>query len=686
MLICPDCNFENPNSNNFCQKCGTSLTHTICQKCGMDIPLQDSECSACGASNKILLLGIIVSKNQDVESAGDAPELALVNVTSNKEESIVDIDSSPNLQNQDPKNLFLQQDQTHLDSEQRYTIEKIASDLISSMHSGWNLVQVQVTDEYPLKLSFLKQLQQKQPELFDELGQNLDSSYLSMAEYWNMVGIPTIAIPYLLLKNRYPIVPQLYDAWQEEKQGVVLIEDRSHWQLLNEIWSQPDSDLLQLLWSLDEIAKLWTPLSEMGCATSLFIETNLLLDEDQSFCLQQLYLDNPDSPPKLVDLVSKLQDWLDNTSVDFHEQISPVLQEAIAENIESIEQFRQKMQELIATSQNSESKVSDRPDNQAIEFNYHDSFAEFSDFSLFSDDNELKDSNLIPDSSIYNNSDSDEQPTALLPMDIDNIDHASCTDIGIQRDHNEDFFGIKTTVINRENSNSKVLEVRNLYIVCDGMGGHAAGEVASAMAVDSLQKYFQANWTNEFPDEVTIRDGILQANQILCEINSNNSRSGSGRMGTTLVMALIQDTQLAIAHVGDSRIYRVTKQHDLEQLTVDHEVGQREINRGVEPEIAYGRPDAYQLTQALGPRDNRHLKPSISFFEIQESCLLLLCSDGLSDNKLLEKHGESYLKPLISSKADLESGLSELIDFANHYNGHDNITAIAVRIRVKPNL
>ena len=119
-------------------------------------------------------------------------------------------------------------------------------------------------------------------------------------------------------------------------------------------------------------------------------------------------------------------------------------------------------------------------------------------------------------------------------------------------------------------------------------------------------------------------------------------------------------------------------------MTLDHEVGQRDINRGVEPEIAYNRPDAYQLTQALGPRESNYVRPEIQFMEITEDCLLLLCSDGLSDNWLVEQNWEEYLEPLISSSANLQNGLFKLIEFANEHNGHDNITAILVRIKLKP--
>jgi protein phosphatase len=143
---------------------------------------------------------------------------------------------------------------------------------------------------------------------------------------------------------------------------------------------------------------------------------------------------------------------------------------------------------------------------------------------------------------------------------------------------------------------------------------------------------------------------------------------------------------VAIAHVGDSRIYRVNRKWGLEQLTVDHEVGQRSIKEGVDPKLAYARPDAYQLTQALGPHDQGYLKPDITFLDLSEDTLLLLCSDGLSDNELIENNWATYLSPLLSSGANLEEGLHKLIALGNQKNGHDNLTGILVRIKVQPDL
>jgi protein phosphatase len=281
----------------------------------------------------------------------------------------------------------------------------------------------------------------------------------------------------------------------------------------------------------------------------------------------------------------------------------------------------------------------------------------------------------------------DDLPTVVLSMQLSSLEDAGRTDVGRQRHHNEDCFGIETKIEKLELPKNRVLQARGLYVLCDGMGGHAGGEVASQLAVNTLRKYFQERWiANQLPTEDSIREAVYLANQAIYEINQQDARSGVGRMGTTLVMLLLQGNQAAVAHVGDSRLYRVTRKRGLEQVTVDHEVGQREILRGVEANIAYARPDAYQLTQALGPRDQNSINPDVEFFDINEDSLLLLASDGLSDNDLLEIHWQTHLIPLMSSGVSLERGVTELIDLANQYNGHDNITAILVRAKVRPNM
>ncbi|MGB5710160.1 MAG: serine/threonine phosphatase [Waterburya sp.] len=686
MLICPQCEFENPEENKFCQSCGVSLTHKVCCECQENIPIEAKTCSLCGAANHTVLWAII-SQKKNIEEPDAKPELAKVTSDAGNNQAQLKIENLSDLfaNSQRKTNLPLKIQSDTTDTYNRYTLKHDSSSesLIESKHRDLEniFLQGKVIDQYPLQKSYLATLQKQQMDLFAELRQDLDSSYLSVTQYWNLVGLPTHALPYLILERYTPIVPKIYDAWQEQDQGVVLLPDRSQWKLVTELWSQQELPLLQIVWFLDEMAKLWEPLQQISCAQSLLINDNLRLDEDQTFCLQQLYMDLDDSPT-LKDLAQTWQLCLAESGLADLSQLNQLLDKMIAEEITLIEQLRLELHNLSLDESQVESFNVDNinpisMNTSPSESEITDSLSNFvvSESESFFDETE--------EDMMYA-SELEEQATAMIPMQLRDITDACCTDIGRLRDHNEDFFGVNTSIEKTENNNENNLSVRGLYIVCDGMGGHAAGEVASAMAVESLQKYFQTHWQSELPDHNTIESGVLLANEALYQTNINNSRSGSGRMGTTLVMALLQDTQLAIAHVGDSRIYRISRKQGLEQLTLDHEVGQREINRGVEPEIAYGRPDAYQLTQALGPRESNYVRSEIQFIEITEDCLLLLCSDGLSDNGLIEQHWSEYLEPLISSGADLQDGLFKLIDLANEHNGHDNITAILLRIKLKP--
>jgi serine/threonine protein phosphatase PrpC len=274
----------------------------------------------------------------------------------------------------------------------------------------------------------------------------------------------------------------------------------------------------------------------------------------------------------------------------------------------------------------------------------------------------------------------------VLPMKLAQLDDAGQSHVGQQRRHNEDWFFTQTQLHKISGPQGTVLRSKGLYILCDGMGGHASGEVASQLAVRTLRDQLNQHWGDRLPDHDALTQAVIATNQTIFDINQAKATSGVGRMGTTLVMVLVQNLDMAVVHVGDSRLYSYSKRLGLRQLTLDHEVGQREINRGVEPAIAYARPDAYQLTQALGPRGQEDLIPSIAYHELTEDTLLLLCSDGLSDNDLLERHADTHLANLLSSRASLETGVAALIDLANEKNGHDNITAIAVRIKLQPDI
>ena len=290
-------------------------------------------------------------------------------------------------------------------------------------------------------------------------------------------------------------------------------------------------------------------------------------------------------------------------------------------------------------------------------------------------------------------SDSDEA-TMVLPMRLIDISEAGRTDVGRQRDYNEDCFFIRSSTQKHADNRGQVMQAHSLYVLCDGMGGHDGGEVASRLAAETLSDYFTQHWphpipgqsASPLPTEAVIKEAVQLANQAIFEINEKEQRAGHERMGTTLVMVLLQGAEAVVAHVGDSRLYKYARRAGLQQMTIDHEVGQREIQRGIPYEIAYARPDAYQLTQALGPRGNEEVLPSVSYLSFSEDALLLLCSDGLSDNNLVEDYLESHIDPILRGRKDIDAGIDELMTLANEVNGHDNISAIAIRVKVSPDL
>lgn len=448
-----------------------------------------------------------------------------------------------------------------------------------------------------------------------------------------------------------PALPSVHNAWETpEGQRVILFKDRSQWPTLSaQLAAEPPQPLQILSWMAAAIA-LWEPLAQAGCAQSLLEASNLRIDEDRVLGLQQLYEDRPGEIPTLTTLGVLWQQLFANYLQE-SPQLAQLLQDTAAGEVAHLDDLYERL-EAIAYEQEGGGGV-----------------------ALLEEDLESLDDD-----------ENEEEATIVLPMQLQSVDCIGLTDVGRKRHHNEDFFFVRTELSKQDSpaTGSRVTG-SGLYIVCDGMGGHAAGEVASEMASETLQQYLDERCPNGSPpDEEILRNGIFATNDTLFQANQEKARSGLGRMGTTLVMAVVRGTQVAIAHVGDSRAYKITRRGGLEQITVDHEVGQRHIQRGLDPEVAYAQPDAYQLTQAIGPRDNTMIAPDVQFLDVDEDTLLLLCSDGLSDNDLLEENYETYLVPLISSKANLRQGMEELIAFANQYNGHDNITGVLVRIKVAP--
>ena len=409
-------------------------------------------------------------------------------------------------------------------------------------------------------------------------------------EFWNDRGIPKVAQAYIALQVSLPgTIPAIRDSWDNNGQTVTIVEDRSKWTQLSDSWNDASIPTSQTIYWLDYTLKLWVTLEPWQMRQSLLEIGNLLLDEDARICFQRLYPEPPDRQLKLTDLAQMWQNLFDRShrfDVDEDsERQSPSV--AIANLIESIQNGEvERVEEVRSTLQQIAYELEPKQLSAPLQ-----SAVTSADLSSPHD-----------------------APTIGIAKKLIDLEDAAATHTGKKRDHNEDCFGVVSRVERQDSPKGKSITAQGLYILCDGMGGHAGGEIASSMTVDLLRDYFATRWGDTLPDEQTIREGIVAANEAVYEINQQNAAQGSGRMGTTLVLVLVQDQNIAVAHVGDSRCYGITPTQGLIQLTLDHEVGQQQILRGVDPEIAYGRPDSYQLTQAIGPRDRNYIAPDIRFF------------------------------------------------------------------------
>ncbi|QZZ18725.1 serine/threonine phosphatase [Leptothermofonsia sichuanensis E412] len=686
MLVCPNCQFENPNTNKFCQECGTSLTHNTCPQCGSLVPFDLVNCQMCGAIAGVTWWAIVTDQSEPLIKSPSSNPVSIP--------------------------LSLEPD-GFLDPQQRYRI--LAT--FPAVESAGTVRYLRVLDCQPFQPSLLEVMVREKSEpstLEPSISQsgNVGDSTTEpqFPSFVSSVTFPAIASPYLTLQDKCnQALPVLHEAWQQNGQQILLLEDRSLYPRLTELWSNDELIIpqLQLLHWLYEMVELWSQLELVNSQQSLLEPSNLRVNEDQALCLQQIYPNPPDHVPTLYHLGRLWQILYAQSEQTQLGAISQLLADLEAGHLTAIPDLKFRMEAIaddlhaahvefdqmldsddLDSALNSDPGTTDLPSGSPMNGS--------ADVSTPIDSTRLEVQNeiatLLEDDG---ESEGDDLPTVVLPMQLFSLEDAGRTDIGRQRDHNEDYFGIETQMSRLESPSGKTVHVRNLYILCDGMGGHAGGEVASALAVDTLRRYFKETWQGspfsengigKLPSSESLNEAVQLANKAIYDVNQQNARSGSGRMGTTLVTVLIQDAEVAVAHVGDSRLYRYTRKRGLEQITVDHEVGQREIQRGVDPDIAYARPDAYQLTQALGPRDENFVKPDVQYFELNEDTLLLLCSDGLSDNDLLETHLKTHIEPLLSSQTNLDQGVGQLIDLANQYNGHDNITAIAIRAKVRPNL
>lgn len=239
------------------------------------------------------------------------------------------------------------------------------------------------------------------------------------------------------------------------------------------------------------------------------------------------------------------------------------------------------------------------------------------------------------------------------------------SDTGKVREHNEDAIG----------SNRDV----GLYVLADGMGGYNAGEVASSIAVktvkdlinDAVQREDRAALeldTGFMRQTIALRDAISRANKIIHQ--TAKSQASCEGMGTTIVACLFYDNRISIAHVGDSRLYRV-RQNRLEQITMDHSLLQELVDRGF-----YSREEAERatnrnyVTRALGVEAT--VQVELQELEVLPGDLFLLCSDGLPD---MVDDEEIHLT-ISTFSANLETAGQQLVQLSNDHGGKDNISVV----------
>jgi protein phosphatase len=256
-----------------------------------------------------------------------------------------------------------------------------------------------------------------------------------------------------------------------------------------------------------------------------------------------------------------------------------------------------------------------------------------------------------------------------FPLDGMRVRFSGETNVGSTRDHNEDAFYLPTH--------------ERLAIVADGMGGHASGEVASRLAVETIVSHFQSTENDQeltWPYKVD-RGRRHQINRLVSAIKLANLKihdeaernSDCHGMGTTVVSTLFADGALLVGHVGDSRLYRL-RDGELEQMTEDHSLLNDYVKmKRLSPGEAASFPHKNVIVRALG------MKPTVEVDVIVDQPrlgdLYLLCTDGLSGMV-----PDPELTELAASETDLDKLCERLVAAANAHGGLDNITVVCARL------
>ncbi len=249
------------------------------------------------------------------------------------------------------------------------------------------------------------------------------------------------------------------------------------------------------------------------------------------------------------------------------------------------------------------------------------------------------------------------------------IQFAEITDTGKVREHNEDAIGSDSDI--------------GLMVLADGMGGYNAGEVASGIAVQTITELASEGADRESRNEldpstglmrqsIVLRDAVARANKIIFQ--TAQSQTHCEGMGTTLVCALFYDNKVSLAHVGDSRAYRL-RSNKFEQLTLDHSLLQELVDRGFySEEEAQRSTNRNYVTRALGVEPS--VEVEVHEFDVLPDDVFLLCSDGLPD--MVED--EDIHLTISTFNASLDVVGQQLVNLANEHGGRDNVSVMLAQV------
>jgi protein phosphatase len=254
---------------------------------------------------------------------------------------------------------------------------------------------------------------------------------------------------------------------------------------------------------------------------------------------------------------------------------------------------------------------------------------------------------------------------------------AGKTDIGCVRSNNEDSFGYDAEA--------------GIFVVCDGVGGLAAGEVASEIGVRTVMDYFlAASQSGEYPVFGRVFSGVSRranalgsaiqmANRFILDAAAENPLCAG--MGSTIVAGLVSETGVSIAHVGDSRIYLI-RNETVQQLTVDHSLVMEQVRRGIisaeDAELSGVQNGAQNyIVRALGAEPE--VEPDLADLDSLAGDVLLLASDGLTRHV-----NNSVMGSIVLRSESLDAACESLIEAAKEDGGSDNITCVLVRLMEQP--